>query len=299
MELRRTPQEHDLNRRDYEEAYSSGDLVVQKNIELNTMIRSVQSLMKSPDRTIEQFLEAYKATIGYAIDIMTNPPLTSKNFTDFHRLMHTATFVGESIQLPLLFGTNTKEIQKYRKELTNGNMGKSLDLADATLTGFTSFENLPSDEASGIRGGIQEDTIAALLNEPEDGHFAVLPSTYHEDRHQSIDLHAYFIANDGQGYMAPISVKTSQGAAKAEKVMHPELIVLSGEQINNQGLEVTRLLIREFNGHPGISAKEKTVVRQARATLYASFCEQVAQTHLAKPVPRQSAQRLINFQRAA
>jgi len=107
-------------------------------------------------------------------------------------------------------------------------------------------------------------------------------------------LMAYFIGYDGAGYMQPISIKSSPTDAAAAKLRDPEYVVLSSEDFmnNNAHMNISRLLVREQAGHPGLSATEKAKLEDATTAIHDEFRRQVAVIPGTK-VPNQRAQHVL------
>jgi len=303
MTIRKTPRSYDEVRPLYEKAVYSGNKIHQTTIELDNQINnSRQKLIHSTglDDTITT-LETIKHAGIEAVKAM--PRDLTANFTDLNRLLSTSTFAVEKATMPLLFGANTRRAQSTREELANGTESKSIEIIEILLNNvLPRFANdtRPGDRER-IRGAIQEDTATALLNHRQDGQFIVLPASLEDDVLHGTDLDAYYIAEDGKGYKTPISVKSSKDDAAKERQKHPHLVVISASDFNNQDLAISRLLVRQDEGSPGLSEDEETILNTARQSIYQTFYDQVSKERaLAIELPRYPAQWIVTrFEKAA
>ena len=284
----------------YEEAFSSGDMVRQWTVELDTLVENAQAAVLSDKLTFPQKATQLRYVHGEAQELLTKASRQkSSNFTDFHRIMATSVFVSEKILLPPLFGANTRRIRKFRQELSNGAEGMSVDMISSLLENYDNAPNgLPREERNRIRGAIQEDTLAALLNYRQDGQFIALPSSLYEDTRAGIDLMAYYIAGDGSGYRTPVSVKTTRQDAQQTMERQPNLVVLNAEDLGNLNLGISRLLVKDNEGTPGLTDSEQARLQQARDHAYYQFCEQLPQT-VSHPIPHRSSQFLLSLHSVA
>lgn len=284
----------------YEEAFSSGDMVRQWTVELDTLVENAQAAMLSDKLSFPQKATQLRYVHAEAQELLLKASRQrSSNFTDFHRIMATSVFVSEKILLPPLFGANTRRIRKFRQDLSNGAEGMSVDMMTGLLDNHDNVpRGLPREERNRIRGAIQEDTFTALLNYRQDGQFIALPSSLYEDTQGGIDLMAYYIAADGSGYRTPVSVKTTRQDAKGTKERQPHLVVLCAEDIGNLNLGISRLLVKDNAGSPGLTADERARLQRARELAYHQFCEQLPRT-FSQPIPHRSSQFLLGLQSVA
>lgn len=292
MELSRTPRLSDPNRLRYEQAVSEGDNVRRLNIELDTLISRAQSAILNPDVSTDAF-SGFNAAV---MDIMQQAVGdTTASFTDFHRLMINGNFSTERVIMPLLFGNNSKRVRQMRRRDSNGIEGKSIEMIENLLGVKNRLSRSKSARASeefgNVKGALQEDTAAALLNYRQDGDFIVLPPSLEEDLQDHTDLNAYFIAQDGNGYHVRISIKSSAQKAAEEKLKHPHLVVLAARDFHNEDFKISRLLSRSNAGFPGVSDAEQALIDTARRDVYETFLRQV-DVIPATPLPAQPSELL-------
>lgn len=291
MLLSRTPRQTEQVRPLYERAVSEGDTVRQLNIELDTLIARAQSALLRPENDADALLHEVQATADAIIEQAAKETVAS--FTDYHRLVAGAAFASEKVMIPLLFGSNTEEVRQLRARIANGTEGASVELIELLLQ---AKRTLPESghiekEYGEIKGAIQEETAAALLNYHQDGQLIVLPASLNDDIQRHTDLDAYFIGADGRGYHQPISIKSSVDKAAAEKRAYPQLVVFSARDLHNQTFKISKILQRDNAGHPGISDEEQTALDSARTDAYDHFCRQVSKIH-STPMPKQSSELL-------
>lgn len=293
VSIRHTPSHSDPARSSYETAFRSGDKIAQLTIELDTMIDSAQEaiLTGAADSSIMEELDDKATKI-----LQTASTITASTFTDFHHITSGTHFARERVLMPLLFGTNRPRIRDNRRELSDGMLGKNVDILASIFATYRGLLNTYDNDRA--RGAIHEETMAALFNYAQDGSMVALPASYYADRYEKTDLDIYFFKN-GQGYLTPVSVKSSQTVALAERREYPTRITLCAEDMNNSDFSISRLLIAENEGSPGISAKEKQHLEDTRAALISRFSEQILTLDHTQPVPGQSTQRLLRILDAA
>ncbi len=295
MPVRKTPRIYEAVRPLYEEAVHDGNKIRQMTIELDNQIKYAQQqcleltnlddmvgVLKSVDKAAAEALGAVSKDHG-------------ANFTDFNRLLSTSRFAIERILMPILFGANTRRTQKTRERLADGTESRSIEpieiFLNEVLPIFSANER-PHD-IERIRGAIQEATATALLNYRQDGQFIVMPASLEDDMLRGTDLDAYYMAQNGKGYKTPISIKSSTGDAIKEKRQRPHLVVISASDFDNQDLSISRLLVRQNVGAPGLSKAEEAKLNAVRQVIYQVFCDQVAERAQATELPRHPAREII------
>jgi hypothetical protein len=297
MELRKTPRMHDRARGLFEQSTQDHDDIMVRTIEFDTMVQNVQSVLShDADKGIKllrDLAEQRKAFIRTAHKTLESNTIT--NFTNIHRLATSVEFATERALLPYLFSSNTHDVQNIRRKFVNGIEGQYIEIINGILG---ALNILPHDEhpttreyRQNMRGAIQEDTIAALLNHSQNGNFVVLPSSLQEDLLQGTDLIAYFIADDGHGYRQGISVKSTRRDAEHEKQKHPHLVVLDAERINNLDLSIAKLLVRRVSGFPGLTDNENSLLQNATHDIYHEYVDQLSQTS-GQPLPQSNSQQV-------
>lgn len=293
MPVPKTPDISAPSRPLYEEAFSSGDILRRQTIELDTMTDNARTALLSHRMSNEEKMEILLDTNTAAVDIMATAPVHD-NFTDYHRLAVSAEFLNEKIFMPVLFGANTRRIQQFRCELANGTKGKSVDMIALLLDAYARTTPDTPEDRQRIRGAIQEDTIQGLINDPQDGYSIALSSSYYEDTQLGIDLQYYYVATDGASYTIPLSIKSTDRDAATFHHNHPSIVTLSAESIGNLDLHISRLLVKEGMGHPGISEEEARELAAARDILTTQIRRQIPQASGIR-IPRQPAQRLLKL----
>jgi len=280
----------------YEESVASGAATLQASIEIDTMLQGMSDVLRSSRYSTEETVALYRdvdAQIIKYLEAMVQKP--ADNFTDFYRLVNNASFFKDKLILPVLFGNNKREARHRREEAIDGIYAKSVEIVEILLTNaydriFDTHQS--STELREIRGAIQESTIMALLNREQNGDFVVLPTGTYQDVKQGVDLLAYYIAADGGGYMSPISVKSTRSDAEEEKSKYPEKVILSAAEIDNLDLSVSRLLVREVAGSPGLNDTEEAIIDQAIAQLYDSLAAQLQTKNDTVRLPHRTTQDL-------
>ena len=276
MRLSGTPNSRHPARATYERAFFDDDKSTLRAIELDTLIDNSRSAIASDQFTVEQKMQLMEKAQTNATNIVYDELRTdTSSFVALSRIVGNELLLTEKILLPLYFGNNTRQAKLLRQKLINGTAGKYTDTIDLLYKAEEQGIATKRDRDYFV-GAVQENTIAALLGRAESSDFAVLQSSYYQDRKEGTDLLAYFMAEDGHGYVAPISVKTSRRSAERDRSAHSDTIVLCGEDIGNRHLELSKLLVAENEGHPGISDYDKIRLDSAHHTLYEQFCHQLA-----------------------
>lgn len=299
MTISRTPRSYDQVRPLYERAVFEGDKVRQSTIELDNLIdRTRQLFTHTNDFDVQEAITGLDTARIEALHHISHD--LHANFTDIGRLLSTSNFMDEKLFMPLLFGTNTRRVQMLREKLADGTESKSIEIVEILLNALAELSQdvqaRPGDRDQ-LRGAIQEATAAALLNYRQDGRFIVLPTSLKDDVSSGIDLDAFYIAENGQGYKAPISIKSSRDNAIKEKRRRPGVVVLAAGDFDNHNLSISRLLVQRDAGYPGIDEAEAAKLEAAQHAIYQKFYEQANDARVIE-LPRHSAQAtLARFQK--
>ncbi len=212
-----------------------------------------------------------------------------ENWTDALRYATGSSFVIERIVLPFTIGRNGSHY--IRQDMANGILGKSLDLIEPALEYVDILKSTPhstrntlqlTQQLPHIRGWIQEMTVMALINYPQSGDLVSLPSSTIEDIEQQTDLLAY-VRKRGNGYRIPISVKSTERDTATEEARYPKLCVIGAQEFGNQGLSITRLLLRQHHGHPGITEDEAERINEARRVIMSKLQAKVTEENIVHP----------------
>jgi hypothetical protein len=303
MTLRTTPRIYDGSRDLFEQSVREGDNITQHTIEFDVMVQNTQSvLLQDTDKGVgmleELAMQRQDFLKKYAIPKINK----ATSFTNIHRLVNSVEFAVERAIMPVLFASNTHDVQNLRKEFANGLEGSFVDLIEGELDSLRDIpipQNIPVAEYKRhVRGAIQEDTVAALLNSSQNGQFVVLPSSLEEDLHYGTDLVAYFTDDSGHGFKQGISVKTGAKDAEAEKKRFPHLVVLCADHTDNHELSTAKLLTKQANGTPGLTDEENTKLRIATENVYLECLKQIAAIP-GHPIPQVSSQAVKKIRRFA
>lgn len=294
MKNRTTPRIYDRKRGLFEESVRENDTVMQRAVEFDVLTENTQAMLLHDMSRGLDMLQGLAEQRRAFFEPQTIPKLSkSTSFTDLHRLIGSVEFAAEKALMPALFASNTHDVQHLRKTFTDGIEGTFIEFIEGALDGLndistSQFTNIAEYRRT-VRGAIQEDTVAALLNHFQTGQFVVLPSSLEEDLYQGTDLVAYFIADDGNGYKQGISVKTTTKDAVAEKKKYPHLVVLHAGHSHNFDLSTAKLLVRRVNGAPGITNKEESKLQAITNNIYMEFINQISIIP-GQPIPQISSQ---------
>lgn len=270
--LKTTPSYNSPSRGLFEDAVRKGRDALAATIAIDTMIEDATVRILNGSCTADEIIR--ELSVLDDIDRFVVESFTPKEtWTDVMRYANSATFATERLVVPLLFGTpNT---HKSRSLAANGIVGKSLDLAASVMEGIDEFNQRASQLPQSYRiqreemiGSLQEITLMALINYPQSADLIALPPSALEDLTQHTDIVLYR-RKRSQGYMLPISVKTSVRSAEREKALYPDLCVVGAADFHNLNLEMTRLLLQEHDGHPGITDQQKMQILTARESVMA------------------------------
>lgn len=293
MKNRTTPRIYDSARGLFEESVRDGDEIVRQTIEFDILIQNIQSVLTRDINAGIDMLKNLAVQRQVFFSENTSPKINkTTSYTNIHRLLAGVEFAGDRAVAPLLFASNTHDVQRLRRHYSDGLEGRFVGLIDGELNGLGDAQiirDIPAKYEREVRGAIQEDTVAALLNSPQNGRFIVLPSSLEEDLYHGTDLYAYFIGEDGHGYKQGISVKTGLEDAEAEKRKYPHLVVLHAGHFNNFRLDTSRLLVMRSNGTPGLSESEEAELQYVTEKAYLECVEQIAAIP-GQPLPHLSSQ---------
>lgn len=317
---KQTPPITHSDRKDFERFLQSGDRVNRLMIELDYAIERIQAFIVSGRGDVtEKAPEFTKFVTACTKEASLDK---QANFTDFYRLATSLVFATERAVVPLLFGDDSPKARELRAMFANGSLGKSTDgIGDLLVihdilsgnevkdeVGFFEAANLTallapkalahfikSEQARNIRGCIQEQTVEALLNYDENPDFISLPTGYRDDISRGIDLHVYFVDQEGVGYCAPVSVKSSRHDISEAKRRYPNYVVLCADNFlnNNSHMQISRLLAREQHGYPGITREEEMVLLEARRKIHTEFQRQLAAVKV-RQVPEQDTESMVD-----
>lgn len=276
-----SPSLHSPVRRIFEQAHQHDEKnVLLKTIKLDTYTSAVKNeLRKNPESGAAEL--AHLLQYAAAADrVVASDTLASP--TDLFRYISNSAFTTEKALLPLFFGSNNNRIRHVRAVIANGMSGKFSEITEQILNlkaGFTPHDMKSSpDEYAAVRGALQENTVAALLNIEDDADFIVLPARAEDDLLRGTDLVAYFKASDGRNYRSGISVKSSEGGAAVEwskwQSRNPRLIILHSEQFDNYNYAVSRLYTRYMNGE-SLNDADTSTIQQSALKLREEFNSQV------------------------
>lgn len=266
----------------YEKAYSERDEARLYTMQLDKKIQSTQS--KLHQKVESQDLHDL---VAYRDDLLTkaHAGVRSQNYTDLHRFIVGAQFAFERACVPLLFGSNTKEAQRSRRAIADGMEAKSVDIMAEIFNEpelvneiFSRHQNAHINESlRHFRGALQEDTVMALLNSPQDGTLIAIPSSLEEDIKQHTDMVVYYVSSEegNNSYLFRVSVKSRAVDAEEEKEKYPHLVVVHPSNFNNQMFRISKLLVRKNEGHPGLTPDEEQEIADAIKALHAEISRQL------------------------
>ena len=270
-----TPQQSSPARRAFEDATRQQNIARVASIGLDTTIEAtIDTYTKDSVHTgehIDTLLDSLalprEATDDRTIDSFGS----ADSWIDVCRYIAGSTFSVERVVMPLTIDRPGSHMQ--RQKVANGILGKTLDLVAPAMEFVelheTSLAQLHDDfarQVQQVRGWIQEMTVMALINYPQSADSIALPSSTIQDLEQSTDL-VYYWRKRGAAYLVPVSVKSSLHNLKNEEKRRPHLCVVSAAEINNLGLSITRLLLRQYAGHPGIDKDEEAMIDAARSVV--------------------------------
>lgn len=256
----------------FERAYHDETHSVQWGIEADQVIAKLTRFALAEGSSneaisvlLDEFLE------GFNLDSKSKV-IYNESVTDLAGFTARIQFAHERLLAPIIF--QSPKLYVERKQTTDGAAAKSSELLEPLLAQFDSELN-PGRKGELI-GAINEQTAIALLNFSQSPSRLAVPGSTVDDRADRTDLYLYRIYKTQRhcGFMYPISVKTSKTAAEEEKRHYINDTVVSASDMLNQDLEVTRLIIRHFEGAPGISDDELLLLRRAEQSLLASIDQQ-------------------------
>lgn len=299
MPIRTTPNLSASSRGLYEQAHATRDETLQRTIELDTLIENTQLALLSNSLHPRDLLPLLGDVEDEVIRIATSTSHHTANFTDVHRLYVTAYFAREKILMPLLFAGDAAVSESLRRSLANGMAGKSVDAIASLLDEHATLRDVQHVNArKRLRGAIQEDTFAALINDRQDGQVVALSSSFMQDTREGIDLTLYYVDPEThQSYSAPISIKSDNEAILVAKSKRPYHIVLGAAGIHNMDLRISDLLVRQAKGSPGLTPEESQQLDEAKQTVHRAISAQLNPQTI-QPIPHISATKLASLHAA-
>ena len=262
-------------RRLFEVAYGNNNQVLEHTIRLDTAVKNLQERIYNEPADVgeaHQWLSTYADTLTKTL---TSEQLDKSSITDSARFAGHITFAEEQLLAPLAYGD--KDEYTLRRQLTDGVLGKSVDLIEPLLMQIS--RRTRPDDIREIIGAINEQTAIALLNFSEHPDHLAMPSEATDDILRGTDVYLYSRHQD-KPYSSRyrISVKTNRSEAKREKERHDE-IVISGADMHNPHLTISRLLVRYIAGSPGVSKDELQKLHAAKDSVWATVLEQAAHSN--------------------
>lgn len=265
--LRTTPRQTDPSRAIFETAVREGNTALVESIVIDTEIHNlITSFSVHDGEYLTRIEELLLDRTADARVIDTIDPM--ENWTDALRYTAGATFIGERIVAPLTY--NRQGSHEVRRKLADGILGKIIDIIEPVVEYIDLLESkgsaLPKHfeiQLKQTRGWVQEMTMMALIDLPQSADSIAVPSSTIEDLKQHTDLLLY-LRKRGFGYRIPISVKSSLQDTVLEEHRWPQVCVIGAAEIANLDLSVTRLLLKQHLGHPGVTSNEEDILIAAR-----------------------------------
>lgn len=266
-----TPDATDPIRRIFEHASRKGNVALVESIATDMLIASCTAYLEAGGDTLT--VDTIESLLWDARDQRVVGAMD--RWTDVLRYDTGAEFALERVLIP--FAMARQYSHETRRQLMDGILGKSLNLieplleyADLLDKDYASLSSHDKGQLSAIRGWMQEATVMALINHPQSADLAALPSSTLEDLQQHTDLKIYF-RKHSEGFVIPVSVKTSQADTELERKNHPEVCVIGATEFGNLRLHITRLLVAEHHGHPGLTVEEEQEIQHARNQVMAKL----------------------------
>lgn len=279
-----TPRQNSPARRIFEHATQQGNTARIASIGIDTRVEATIANILRDHTGMDALLSELPAD-GANHQVM-DMVSTSDNWTDSLRYAAAVTFMHERVVIPVTF--NRSECQEIRDRTADGILGKALDLIEPVVEFIDSYQMrstalLKHDQVQlqEAKGWVQEMTIMALINYPQNADLVALPSSTIQDLKESTDLICY-LQDHSIGYQIPISIKSSTESTRNEECRRPKLCVVGAADIGNLDLVITRLLLRQHNGYPGLSDSEEAAIHAAREIVLSKLTKWVEKMHVSR-----------------
>lgn len=264
MELRKTPHIYDEARSAYEQAYKTGSHYRLASIELDTLIDSGFAVALTHPEHVAEIGHIIELESQAVLEAFSKKANADETFTDLNRATTTASFSVERFMAPLIYGVQDESMSKVRRLLADGIEGRSIDFIEQYLSVLHSDRQISSEEVQNIRGAIQEHTVMALLNAAQSGNRLALPASLIDDERHGTDIYLYrYDYKQGAAYRHPISVKSTNAQKDEELGKYPNSIVVTASSFGNLDLSISQLLVRENEGAPGLTERERSQLQVA------------------------------------
>lgn len=275
MEVRKTPRIYDPSRALYERAFHDGDTSLMFSIELDTTIENLTNDALNHTVDLQDSIEFLS---NYALGTLKKAPeVAADSFTNFNRVMATASFATERFMAPFAYSLESSQLQSGRRRLADGTAGKSVDLLAPFVEHYDdAAATMPAEHKLEVRGAIQEQTVQALINLDQSGVRLAVPSTTVDDLYKGTDLYLYrYDYKEDAGYRHSISIKSTNRQMRRQKFFQPDMIVITAQDIGNLDLDISRLLIKNYQGYPGLSDPEHEQLIVAKTKVLKSIAAQI------------------------
>lgn len=268
VDVRTTPKGYDQSRSLYERSVAESNESRVLSIGLDTAIDNLRSMALEGHISLIEASAALQDVSKLAI-LKGMRNAARDTFTDYNRVLSTATFARERLLAPILYSASGPQAIEARSRLSDGTEGAATELIAQYLDIMDTLDDdAYVDQIKQVRGVIQELTVASLMNfEQTSSRLCVTASTY-DDLVMQTDLYEYYYdVSQTQGYRRDISVKSTLKQKIDEQSGAPDLIVVAAEEFGNLDLSVSELLVRRSKGAPGLSAEEMARLREAKNTV--------------------------------
>lgn len=270
-EIRTTPRSYEPSRGLYEDAVRRNDSYLIASIELDTVLEGMQQLYGSQRISTEEACELIDEYTTELVDSIDRSYAAQQNsITDIYRLINGATFATERFLAPFAFASNTNESDDLRSFISNGTVGHSTDIISTLLDSKyeSRWRNTPESYTNNIIGAINESTVIALLNTEQSSSMLAVPANTTDDIKKRTDVNYYLYDHEyATGHRLDINVKSGVDQKLREKRAHPRDIVVCAADFSNSNFAISKLLIRKYEGSPGLSDQEEARLHEAYISL--------------------------------